>query len=93
MLDQFQNMMSNPKAMDMVFNMIAQKVAQSPPEMREAMGRITVTLEKTGRGIRLDVGRSDDAKVEETVKGAVEAWTGMLSRGFQALGFKVEIVE
>ena len=30
MLDQFQNMMANPQAMDMVFNMIVQKVAQAP---------------------------------------------------------------
>ncbi len=93
MLDQLQNMMANPQAMDMVFNMIAQKVAQAPPEMREALGRVTVTLEKTERGMHLEVGRSDDAKVEETVKGAVETWTEMLSRGFQALSFKVEIVE
>ena len=93
MLDQFQNMMSNPQAMDMVFNMIAQKVAQSPPETREALGRVTVTLEKTERGIHLEVGSSDDARVEETVNGAIGGWTEMLSRGFQALGFKVEIVE
>jgi len=93
MLDQLQNMMANPQAMDMVFNMIAQKVAQSPPEMREALGRVTVTLEKTERGMHLEVGRSDDAKVEETVRGAIGSWTEMLSRGFQSMGFKVEIVE
>ena len=93
MLDQFQNMMANPQAMDMVFNMIAQKVAQSSPEVREVLSRVTVTLEKTERGIQLEVGHSDDARVEETVKGAIETWTEMLSRGFQSMGFRVEIVD
>ena len=93
MLDQLQNMMANPQALDMVFNMIAQKVAQASPEAREVLSRVTVTLEKTERGIQLEVGHSDDARVEETVRGAIETWTEMLSRGFQAMGFKVEIVE
>lgn len=93
MLDQFQNMMATPQALDMVFNMVAQKVAQAPPEVKEALSRVTVTLEKTERGMHLEVGRSDDAKVEETIRGAVESWTEMLSRGFQSMGFKVEIIE
>ena len=93
MLDQFQNMMATPQTLDMVFNMVAQKVAQAPPEVKEALSRVTVTLEKTERGMHLEVGRSDDAKVEETIRGAVESWTEMLSRGFQSMGFKVEIIE
>lgn len=93
MLDQFQNMMASPKALDMMFNMIAQKVAQAPPEVREVLSRVTVTLEKTERGIHLEVGRSDDTRVEETIRGAIESWTEMLSRGFQSMGFNVEIIE
>ena len=77
----------------MVFKMIAQQVAQAPPERREALSRVTVSLEKTERGMRLDVGHSDDPQVEEVVRGAIENWTDMLSRGFQSMGFKVEIVE
>jgi hypothetical protein len=77
----------------MVFKMIAQQVAQVPPERREALSRVTVTLEKTGRGMHLEVGHSDDLQVEEVIRGAIENWTDMLSRGFQSMGFKVEIVE
>jgi hypothetical protein len=77
----------------MVFKMIAQQVAQAPPERREALSRVTVTLEKTGRGMHLEVGHSDDPQVEEVIRGAIENWTDMLSRGFQSMGFKVEIVE
>jgi hypothetical protein len=68
-------------------------VAQAPPERREALSRVTVTLERTVRGMHLEVGHSDDAQVEEVVKGAIENWTDMLSRGFQSMGFQVEIVD
>lgn len=93
MFDQLQNMMANPQARETVFRMIAQQVAQAPPERREALGRVTVTLERTERGMRLEVGRSDDQQVEETIRGAIANWTEMLSRGFQSMGFRVEIVE
>jgi hypothetical protein len=93
MFDQMQQMMSSPQAREMVFKMIAQQVAQEPPERREALSRVTVTLEKTERGMRLDVGHSDDPQVEKEIRGAIENWTDMLSRGFQSMGFSVEIVE
>jgi len=93
MFDQMQQMIGSPQALDMLFKMVAQKVANAPPELREAMARVTMTLEKTGRGMHLDVGHSDDQQVEEVIRGAIENWTDMLSRGFQSMGFKVEIVE
>ncbi|MDD4986448.1 MAG: hypothetical protein PHQ43_11840 [Dehalococcoidales bacterium] len=93
MFDQLQNMMATPQAREMVFNMIAREVAKSPPERREALSRVTVTLERTERGMRLEVSRSDDQQVEETIRGAIENWTEMLSRGFQSMGFRVEIVD
>ena len=93
MFDQMQQMMATPQAREMVFKMIAQQVAQAPPERREALSRVTVTLEKTERGMRLEVGHSDDPQVDETVRDAIEGWTDMLAHGFQAMGFKVEIVD
>ena len=93
MFDQLQKMMETPQAREMVFKMIAQQVAQAPPERREALSRVTVTLEKTERGMQLEVSRSDDQQVEEIIGGAIANWTDMLSRGFQSMGFKVEIVE
>jgi hypothetical protein len=93
MLDQLQQMLATPQAREMVFKMIAQQVAQAPPERQEALSRVRVTLEKTERGMHLEVGHSDDAQVEETIKEAIGNWTDMLSRGFQSMGFRVEIVE
>ena len=93
MFDQLQNMMATPQARETVFNMIAQQVAQAPPERREALSRVTVTLERTERGMQLEVSQSDDPQVEETINGAIENWTEMLSRGFQSMGFRVEIIE
>ena len=78
---------------ELIPSMIAQQVAQAPPERREALSRVTVTLEKTERGMRLEVGHSDDPQVEEVVRGAIENWTDMLSRGFQSMGFSVEIMD
>ena len=93
MFDQLQQMMATPQARDMVFKMIAQQVAQAPPERREALSRVTVTLERTGRDMHLEVGHSDDEQIEEIIKQAINNWTDMLSRGFQSMGFRVEIVE
>ena len=93
MFDQLQKMMENPQAREMVFKMIAQQVAQAPPETREALSRVTVTLEKLERGLNLEVGHSDDEQVESIVRNAIEGWSDMVARGFQSMGFKVEIVE
>jgi len=93
MFDQLQNMMATPQAREMMFNMIAREVAKAPQERREALSRVTVILERTERGMHLEVGHSDDQQVEEVVRGAIENWTDMLSRGFQSMGFRVEIVE
>jgi hypothetical protein len=93
MLNQLQQMLATPQAREMVFKMIAQQVAQAPPERREALARVTVALEKTARGMHLKVGHSDDEQVEGIIKEAIENWADMLSRGFQSMGFRVEIVE
>lgn len=93
MFDQLQKMMATPQAREMVFKMIAQQVAQSPPETREALSRVTVTLERTRRGMQLSVSQSDDEQVESIIREAINNWTDMLSRGFQSMGFRVEIVE
>ena len=93
MLDQLQKMMETPQAREMVFKMIAQQVAQAPPERRDALSRVTVTMERTERGLHLEVGHSDDEQVEAVIREAVDNWTDMVSRGFQSMGFRVEIVE
>ena len=93
MLDQFQQMFESPQARDMVFNMIAQQVAQAPPERREALSRVKVTLERTERGLHLDASPSDDPGIEEVIDNAIEGWTEMVAKGFQSMGFQVEIVE
>jgi len=93
MFDQLQKMMATPQAREMVFKMIAQQVAQAPPETREALSRVTVSLERTQRGMELSVSQSDDEQVESIIREAINNWTDMLSRGFQSMGFRVEIVE
>ena len=93
MFDQLQKMMATPQAREMVFKMIAQQVAQAPPERRDALSRVTVTMERTERGMRLEVSHSDDEQVEKIIREAIDNWTEMVSRGFQSMGFQVEIVE
>ena len=52
-----------------------------------------MTIKKRQRGLQLDVGHSDDEHVEGVIRDAVEGWTDMVSRGFQSMGFSVEIYE
>ena len=93
MLDQLKEMMGSPRMRDMVFGMIAQEVAKGPPEKRESLSRVTVTLERLDRGIRLEVVRSDDPEIEKVIRNAIEGWAEMVARGFQSMGFRVEIVD
>ena len=93
MFDQMQKMLATPQTREMLFNMIAQQVAQAPPGRKEALARVTVTIKKRQRGIQLDVGLSDDEQVEAIIRDAIEGWTDMVSRGFQSMGFSVEIYE
>ncbi len=92
-MDQMQRMLSTPEAREMLFNMIAQQVAQAPPERREALSHVTVTLSRRKRGFQLDISPADDREVEAVIRDAIEGWMDMLSRGFQSMGFSVEIYE
>jgi len=93
MFDQLQKMLETPQAREMMFNMIAQQVAQAPPGRKEVLSRVKVTLKKRERGLQLDVGHSDDEQVEAVIRDAIEGWGDMVSRGFQSMGFSVEIYE
>jgi len=93
MFDQLQQMMSNPQALDSFFGMMSQKVAQESPEKQEALGRVKVTVERTERSLQLSIGRSDNLEIEQEINRVLEAWTMMLARGFQSMGFRVEIVD
>jgi len=93
MFDQMQQMMASPQAREKVFKMLAQQIAQAPPEKKAALARIKATLEKTLRGMSLEVGASDDPQIETMINEAIENWTEMLSRVFQSMGFQVEIIE
>ena len=93
MFDQLQKMLETPQAREVVFKMIAQQVAQAPLGRKEVLSRVKVTLKKRERGLLLDVGHSDDEQVEAVIRDAIEGWGDMVSRGFQSMGFSVEIYE
>ena len=57
------------------------------------LSRVKVTLKKRERGLQLDVGHCDDEQVEAVIRDAIEGWGDMVSRGFQSMGFSVEIYE
>ena len=68
-------------------------MAQAPPGRKEVLSRVKVILKKRERGLQLDVGHSDDEQVEAVIRDAIEGWGDMVSRGFQSMGFSVEIYE
>jgi hypothetical protein len=87
------NMASSPQAMEMFFKMMSRQAGQAPPEGRQAISRVEVVIKRTERGFELRLGRSDNEKVEKMLQESTEAWINMLSRGFQAVGYKVKIYE
>jgi hypothetical protein len=89
----FMQMANSPKSREMLFQMMSQQMGQAPPEVREAISRVEVIIKRTERGFELRIGESDNAKVEAMLKESTDNWIEMLSRGFQAVGYKVKIYE
>lgn len=93
MFDQLQKMFESPEAREMMFNMITQQMGKAPPEKREALSRVMVTIEKSDRSLGLAFGPSGDEEVEAMISNNIENWSDMMARMFQSMGFSVEIVE
>ena len=89
----FMQMANSPKSREMLFQMMSRQAGQAPPEVREAISKVDVIIKRTGRGFELRIGESDNAKVEAMLKESTDNWIEMLSRGFQAVGYKVKIYE
>jgi hypothetical protein len=89
----FMNMANSPQAREMLFKMMSRQMGQAPPEVKEAISKVEVAIKRNERGFELHLGRSDNAKVEGMLKESTDSWIEMLSRGFQAVGYKVKIYE
>ncbi len=92
MFDMMQ-MAGSPQAMEMFFKMMSRQAGQAPPEVKQAISRVEVIIKKNERGFELHLGRSDNERVEKMLKESTDSWVNMLSRGFQAVGYKVKIYE
>ena len=89
----FGQMFATPQARDAIFKMMAQEMGKAPPEVREALSRVPVSITKRPRGFELEIGTSDNQQVEEMIQGALSNWSDMLTRGFQAMGYDVTLYE
>ena len=89
----FMQMANSPQSREMFFQLMSRQMGQAPPEVREAISRVEVIIKRTERGFELRIAGSDNAQVESMVKDSVNSWIDLLSRGFQAVGYKVKIYE
>ena len=89
----FMNMANSPQSREMLFRMMSKQMGQAPPDVREAISKVEVVIKRNERGFELRIGQSDNAQVETMLKESTDNWIEMLSRGFQAVGYKVKIYE
>lgn len=89
----FSQMFSSPKATEMMFNIMAQQAAQTPPEIRDALSRVQVTIIKKKRGFGITIGESDNEQVTAMIESSIGGWCDLLLRGFQTVGYDVHIYE
>ena len=89
----FMQMANSPKSREMLFQMMSQQMGQAPPEIKEAISKVEVIIKKTERGFELRIAGSDNTQVESMIKDSLSNWVELLSRGFQAVGYKVKIYE
>ncbi len=89
----FMQMAGTPQSQEMLFRLMSQQMGQSPPDVRESISKVEVVIKKGERGFEMRIGRSDHEKVEEMVLQSLDSWINLLSRGFQAVGYRVKIYE
>lgn len=89
----FMHMANSPQTRDILFNMMSRQAGQAPPEVREAISKVEVVIKRSERGFELRLGKSEHPQVESMLKESTDNWIEMLSRGFQAVGYKVKIYE
>jgi len=89
----FMQMAGSPQARDMFFKMMSKQAGQASPEVREAIAKVEVIIKKSERGFELRLGHSNNNDVEKMLKESTDNWIELLSRGFQAVGYKVKIYE
>ena len=89
----FMQMAGTPQSQEMFFRLMSQQMSQSPPDVREAIAKVEVVIKKGERGFEMSIGKSDHDKVEEMVRQSLDSWINLLSRGFQAVGYRVKIYE
>jgi hypothetical protein len=89
----FMNMAGSPQAREMLFKMMSRQMGNVPPDVREAISKVEVSIKRNERGFELHLGQSDNARVEKMLKESTDNWIELLSRGFQAVGYRVKIYE
>ena len=89
----FMQMANTPQSQEMLFRLMSQQMGQVPSDVKEAISRVEVIVKRNERGFELRIGRSDHEKVESMVRESVDSWINLLSRGFQAVGYRVKIYE
>ena len=89
----FMQMAGSPQAREMLFRMMSQQMGQAPPEVKEAVAKVEIAIKRNERGFELRIGSSANSQVEKMLQESTDNWIEMLSRGFQAVGYKVKIYE
>jgi hypothetical protein len=89
----FMNMAGSPQAREMLFKMMSRQMGNVPPDVREAISKVEVSIKRNERGFELHLGQSENARVEKMLKESTDNWIELLSRGFQAVGYRVNLSE
>jgi hypothetical protein len=89
----FMQMANSPQSRDMLFRMMSKQMGQAPPEVKEAISKVEIAIKRNERGFELRIGQSESPQVEKMLQESTDSWLEILSRGFQAVGYKVKIYE
>lgn len=89
----FMQMAGSPQAREMFFKMMSKQMGQAPPDVKEAISKVEIAIKRNERGFELRIGKSEHSQVEKMLQESTDSWIEMLSRGFQAAGYKVKIYE
>ncbi|MBI4287770.1 MAG: hypothetical protein HY671_04990 [Chloroflexi bacterium] len=93
MVDKMMGMFGGSQAQEALFRFMAGQVAQAPPEKRAALARVEVAIVRKGQQMSLAITDSDDPQVAQVISGSLDNWGALLSKAFQAMGFRVKLYQ
>lgn len=93
MVNKMLDMFGSPQAQEALFRLMAGQIAQASPEKRAALAKVEVNIIRKGQQLTLTITESDDPQIAQIISNSINSWSGLLSKAFQSMGFRIKLYQ